>query len=297
MCKGVGVRFADLIKFLSNTPWKWGNLVSLRPNYFIFIGYLKTGDMEGVRAKPLNQWTPSGTATDFFAVYLVFSFIFQCYPGVFRLFRSKSISNYRFFLILQILQIFLSGKISMLLNLRHWLSSGSGQLARLALEKTNLQKKVSSVTLTIPLRLGPICKKYCMVCFLFVWFDSLRPINNLSVKQARVFLGWTSTKLGLMCLAQGPQRSDAGEARTRGLSVSGQALYHRATALSCCMVHVGDLRLSRSIIRKSRFIFLKERRTIWQKSGCLNHSNERIFQVIILMQWRIKDSCGVMSYV
>ena len=38
---------------------------------------------------------------------------------------------------------------------------------------------------------------------LFVWFDSLRPINNLSVIKGRVFLGWTSTKLGLMCLAQG----------------------------------------------------------------------------------------------
>ena len=34
-----------------------------------------------------------------------------------------------------------------------------------------------------------------------------------------------------MCLAQGPQRSDAGEARTRCPSVSSQALYHRATAL------------------------------------------------------------------
>ena len=34
-----------------------------------------------------------------------------------------------------------------------------------------------------------------------------------------------------MCLAQGPQRSDAGEARTRGTSVSSQALYHWATAL------------------------------------------------------------------
>ena len=34
-----------------------------------------------------------------------------------------------------------------------------------------------------------------------------------------------------MCLAQGPQRSDAGEARTRGLSVSSQALYHWATLL------------------------------------------------------------------
>ena len=36
----------------------------------------------------------------------------------------------------------------------------------------------------------------------FVWFDFLRPINNLSVIYGRVFLGWTSTKLGLMCLAQ-----------------------------------------------------------------------------------------------
>ena len=29
-----------------------------------------------------------------------------------------------------------------------------------------------------------------------------------------------------MCLAHGPQRSDAGEARTRSPSVSSQALYH-----------------------------------------------------------------------
>ena len=34
-----------------------------------------------------------------------------------------------------------------------------------------------------------------------------------------------------MCLAQEPQRSDAGEALTRGPSVSSQALYHSATAL------------------------------------------------------------------
>ena len=34
-----------------------------------------------------------------------------------------------------------------------------------------------------------------------------------------------------MCLAQGPQRSDAGEARTRDLLVSSQALYYWATAL------------------------------------------------------------------
>ena len=34
-----------------------------------------------------------------------------------------------------------------------------------------------------------------------------------------------------MCLAQGPQRSDTGEAPTRDLSVLSQALYHWATAL------------------------------------------------------------------
>ena len=37
----------------------------------------------------------------------------------------------------------------------------------------------------------------------YVWFESLHPINNLSVLKGWVFLGWTSTKLGLMCLAQG----------------------------------------------------------------------------------------------
>ena len=34
-----------------------------------------------------------------------------------------------------------------------------------------------------------------------------------------------------MCLAQGPQHSDAGETWTHGPSVSSQALYHWATAL------------------------------------------------------------------
>ena len=36
-----------------------------------------------------------------------------------------------------------------------------------------------------------------------VLFDTLCPINNLSVIKGRIFLGRTSTKLGLMRLAQG----------------------------------------------------------------------------------------------
>ena len=44
-------------------------------------------------------------------------------------------------------------------------------------------------------------------------------------KNSVPFEGIYSSKLGKMCLAKGPQRSDAGEARTRGPSVSSQALY------------------------------------------------------------------------
>ena len=36
--------FDDFISFFLNIPCKWNNLVSLRPNYFIFIGYLNTGN-------------------------------------------------------------------------------------------------------------------------------------------------------------------------------------------------------------------------------------------------------------
>ena len=39
----------------------WDQMISLRPNYFIFIGYLKTGAGGGFRANP---WAPSGSATD-----------------------------------------------------------------------------------------------------------------------------------------------------------------------------------------------------------------------------------------
>ena len=45
-----------------------------------------------------------------------------------------------------------------------------------------------------------ICSMYDSYHCLFVWFDSIHPINNLSVIKGRVFLGWTSTKLGLMFL-------------------------------------------------------------------------------------------------
>ena len=43
-----------------------------------------------------------------------------------------------------------------------------------------------------------------------------------------------------MCLAQRPQHSDAGEARTRGPLVSSQALYHSATALPYSRLVITD---------------------------------------------------------
>ena len=54
--------------------------------------------------------------------------------------------------------------------------------------------------------------------------------------------------------------------------------------LRSLVLFMGDLGLSGSVIRKSRFIFTKECRTIRPKNGCLNHLNERIFQVNIQMQ-------------
>ena len=62
-------------------------------------------------------------------------------------------------------------------------------------------------------------------------------------------------------------------------------------------IYLRDLRLSGSIIRKNKLIFTKERKIIRQKSGCLNHSNERIFQVNIQMQGRIEDSWKGVSYI
>ena len=49
-------------------------------------------------------------------------------------------------------------------------------------------------------------KKHRLYTWVFFFlFDLILyvPVNNLSVTSGWVFLGWTSTKLGLMCLAQG----------------------------------------------------------------------------------------------
>ena len=48
-CRGIHA-LVIILKF----PMKMNDLVPSKPTYFIFIGYLKTGGMEGVRANPMN---------------------------------------------------------------------------------------------------------------------------------------------------------------------------------------------------------------------------------------------------
>ena len=72
----------------------------------------------------------------------------------------------------------------------------------------------------------------------FVWFDSLRPINNLSVIKGRVFLGWTSTKLGLMFLLKDTTqwRRWGSNPRPFGLESSTLPLSHYTPKQSSCFV-------------------------------------------------------------
>ena len=56
-------------------------------------------------------------------------------------------------------------------------------------------------SILFPLR---IAQREVIVSFKYGFvFDSLRPSNNFSVMSRRVFLGWTSTKQRIKCLAQG----------------------------------------------------------------------------------------------
>ena len=83
MYKGVWVRYADFIYFFPlNILWKWNNLVSLRPNYFIFIGYLKTGGggRGGGSSEPPDPPPPPGSATGNIvsSVYLLWQRFIHC---------------------------------------------------------------------------------------------------------------------------------------------------------------------------------------------------------------------------
>ena len=64
MYKGVCLGVALLVlSFFLHIAGKWNNLVSLRSNYIIFIGYLKTGWGGSGRGSSRYTWTPFGYAT------------------------------------------------------------------------------------------------------------------------------------------------------------------------------------------------------------------------------------------
>ena len=106
-----------------------------------------------------------------------------------------------------------------------------------------------------------------------------------------------------MCLAQGPQRSDAGEARTRSPSVSSQALYHWATALpvTSCTPNIAhseseDTSPSSLTPHIQRTIDLLFRRSCC-KSGAVGaqvslpcNRAERT-QGVKTFQWVLRDTC------
>ena len=88
------------------------------------------------------------------------------------------------------------------------------------------------------LRLTLFNSSLTATCVFVCLFDLILyvPVNNLLVKSGRVFLGWTSTKLGLMCLAQGhnavtPVRLEPAAIWSR---VKHSTTDHRATALPYC---------------------------------------------------------------
>ena len=68
-----------------------------------------------------------------------------------------------------------------------------------------------------------IFQDHSLFC-LFVWFDSLRPINNLSVKQGRVFLCWTNTMLGLIFLLKDTMQWQRWGSNQRPLSLESSTL-------------------------------------------------------------------------
>ena len=75
--------------------------------------------------------------------------------------------------------------------------------------------------------IGPFCLHMSKLFHLIEWdfvclFDLIHYIQSTNFQLCRDGSSWVEPvlKLGLMCLAQGPQRSEAGEARTRGPSVS-----------------------------------------------------------------------------
>ena len=102
-----------------------------------------------------------------------------------------------------------------------------------------------------------------------IWCDSLRPINNLSVIKGWVFLGWTSTKLGLMCLAQGhnavtPVRLEPAALRSR--------VKHSTTEPLCSPRWIMLTKLTGC--RTSTFLYIKNSKWVWSGNTTITNCRQ-----------------------
>ena len=129
--------------------------------------------------------------------------------------------------------------------------------------------------------LGPNCLLWYMqlVFCLFVWIDSLRPINNISVIKGRVFLGWTSTKLGLMFLLKDTMqwRRWGSNPRPFGLKSSTLPLSHYAPICNLCYVlyrYWTSLCTRRSQLHLSQNVYCT---SVWK---CSAHESQKKFKVM-----------------
>ena len=132
---------------------------------------------------------------------------------------------------------------------------------------------------------------------LFVWFDSLRPINNLSVIKARVFLGWTSTKLGLMFLFKDTTQCHrwGSNPRPLGLVSSSLPLSHYAPLVYGFEPHLRPCVVSLS---KTPYSLLREDPSWHDWKKCwLGHkeSNQQTNKSLFILQTSINTICVLIS--
>ena len=76
------------------------------------------------------------------------------------------------------------------------------------------------------------------MCYSFVWFDSLHPINNLSVIKGRVFLGWTSTMPGFIFLLKDTTQWCQWGSNPGPLGLESSTLPLSHCALSCVILRI-----------------------------------------------------------
>ena len=82
----------------------------------------------------------------------------------------------------------------------------------------------------------------CYSCHCFCFVDLILYVPSTIFHLNRDGSSWVEPVL----TAQGPQCSDAGEARTRGPSVSSQVLHHCAPSCHCAAWNCADIKFGRS---------------------------------------------------